>query len=206
MKLPHFRLFFTTLAVGLFFSTGSFLSALSVTVPTFSDLVAKSDEIVRGQVLHVQSRRVTNPAGHELIKTFVTIRPDEMPKGESAPTVVLSFLGGTVKGERFEIPGMPTFRQGDRAWFFIKGNGHSLCPLISGPHGAYREVKDPATGTLRVVRYDGSVMASPEAIVRPPDAAEKIRSASEASVTPATFRAAIYRELGRPAPVLNQVP
>jgi len=205
MQFPQLRLSLFFCLV-LLLSSAAPLSALSVVVPTFSDLVTKSDQIVRGQVVRVESRRTTNAAGYELIKTFVSIRPTEIPKGESSSAVVLSFLGGSVAGEKFEIPGMPKFKKGDRAWFFIKGNGSTLCPLISGPHGAYREVKDPTTNELRVVRYDGSAMASPEAIERPPVNQDSVRSLSASPpLTPAIFRAAIYRELDRlPPPLLQQ--
>jgi hypothetical protein len=206
MPKPPTRLSLFAALLVLWGASGGTLFALSVTVPTFTELVTKSEQIVRGEVIRVESRQVTNAAGFELIKTFVTIRSDEMPKGLPDPEITLSFLGGTVAGETLTVPGMPTFQKGDRGWFFVTGNGHSLCPLISGPYGAYREVKDPTSAALRVVRYDRSVMTSPEAIERPSSNGTDLQARFAAVVTPDVFRAAIYRELGRLGLPSPQIP
>lgn len=55
---------------------------------------------------------------------------------------------------------MPTFRPGQRGWFFIQGNGRVFCPLHYANHGAYLIVRDPADGREQVTRLNGAPLHS----------------------------------------------
>ena len=128
--------------------------AITVEPPTFSALVERAENVVRGEVTHVESRWVDNK-GHRVIKTFVTVKVAETLKGEPAAETVLVFLGGTVDGRSLKVGGMPTFQKNQEAWFFVKGNGRVLCPLIYAHYGAYLIKHDIASGTDTLTRLNG---------------------------------------------------
>ena len=129
--------------------------AITVEPPTFTALVERAENVIRGEVTQVESRWVENK-GHRVIKTFVTVRVAETLKGEPANETVLVFLGGTVDGQTLKVGGMPTFHADQEAWFFVKGNGRVVCPLIYAHHGAYLIKHDVGTGSQTLTRLNGA--------------------------------------------------
>ena len=143
------------LTAGLFLFLCASARAITVEPPTFTALVDRAENVIRGEVTQVESRWVDNK-GHRVIKTFVTVQVAETLKGEPANETVLVFLGGTVDGRTLKVGGMPTFRANQEAWFFIQGNGRVLCPLIYAHHGAYLIKRDIGAGTQTLTRLNGA--------------------------------------------------
>ncbi len=167
-------------------------SAISVNPPTFTTLIEGSDDIVQGTVIDRECRWVTNQAGYQVIKTYLTVHVNESVKGNTANTVTLVFLGGTVGEQTMEIGGMPTFNKGDRGWFFIRGNGRYLCPLAFAHHGAYLLQKNPRDASDRIVKLSGRPLTGIADIGQ-----EHVTSAVnlDQALTSAGFSQAISREM-----------
>lgn len=146
-------------------------------------------------VTDVHSRWVVNSAGHRVIKTFVTVRVDDQMKGATESTKVLEFLGGTVGHQTMEVGGMPRFTKGQRAWFFIRDNGATLCPLIYAHHGAYLLKRDPISPSDRLYRLNGAPLTSIDAIGQSDDHASTAAVVSGPAMSSADFGQAISREL-----------
>jgi hypothetical protein len=172
--------------------------ATTVIPPTFPELVAEAETIVRGTVVAVRSEEFDSPQGRA-IRSFVTLRVERMLKGTPAPTVVLNILGGTQAGRTLRIPGVPEFRVGDRQIVFIADNGRVFCPLIALGHGRYHVRVDATTGREFIARDNGVPMHSTDEIplpLRVPVAAQ-IRSVNGA-LAPAEFEAQIARAVRQP--------
>lgn len=173
-------------------------AAMSVASPSFTDLVETADEIVEGTVADVHSEWVVNAKGYRVIKTFVRLRIFETAKGAPAPERVLSFFGGTVDGETMAIGGMPTFRKGQRGWFFIKDNGSVICPLIFAHHGAYLVTATSATGERAITRLNGLPLRSLAEIGAPESATSTpALIGTAAGMSAADFGLAVSREYER---------
>ena len=91
-----------------FFATAFFLAPLvcvratTVEPPSFSELVADAQLVVRATVTAINSEWAESPQG-KFIRTFVTISVEKHLKGASDPTVVLQFLGGTVSQDNMVV-------------------------------------------------------------------------------------------------------
>ncbi|WP_148218193.1 hypothetical protein [Opitutus terrae] len=187
--LRRFLFLFVSLA-----AAGPFATAMSVRAPSFAALVAESSTIVRARVVSVDSRKVPTPAG-DAIKTFVTLEVARPLKGAADRTVTLSFLGGQVGDERWEIPGMPQFTPGSEEYLFIT-TGSRICPLVGAAHGRYRILPAPATGQPYVARDNYAPLAQVADVSRPLDAAAPAPDPSHA-LSPARFEQLIAGELSR---------
>ena len=178
--------------------TAQFTLAMSVVSPTFTDLVDTADEIMAGTVADVHSAWVVNDKGHRVIKTFVRLRVSETAKGTPTAERVLSFFGGTIDGQTMEIGGMPTFRKGQRGWFFIKDNGKVICPLIFAHHGAYLVTAPSATGERSITRLNGQPLRSLAEIGAPESATSAPTLTGTApGMSASDFGAAVSREFER---------
>lgn len=125
--------------------------ATTVIAPTFPELVAEAECIVRGTVVAVEARAVTTPRG-PAIHTLVTLAVEECMKGTAPRQLTLTLAGGTSGEKSTLIAGMPQFRIGDREILFVQGNGRQFCPLVGFYHGRYRVLTDAATGRDYVAR------------------------------------------------------
>ncbi len=169
--------------------------ALSVVAPTFPELVAEAESIVRGEVTAISCAYVDTPGGERPIKTFVTFRVERTLKGAVPPadTVTLIFLGGTVGADSLEISGMPKFKIGDREIVFVARNGKTFCPLIAAGHGRYRVLRDAATRRDYVARENRTPLESTDDVALPleaPLAAARLKSVSRA-LSPDAFEASV---------------
>jgi hypothetical protein len=177
--------------------------ALSVIPPTFPELVAESESIVRGEVTAISYAYVDTPGGRP-IKTFVSFKVERTLKGSppAANTLTLVFLGGVIGTDSLEIPGMPKFKIGDREIVFIARNGTTYCPLIGAGHGRYRVLRDPATQRDYIARENRTPLESTEEIVLPlgaPAAAARLKSVNRALSTEA-FEASVIQAVASAIP------
>lgn len=174
--------------------------ATSVTPPTFAELVAESQLIVRARVQSVRADWVDSPQGR-VIKTFVTLAVLKPLKGQAPAELTLQLLGGEIDGHGMQVAGMPRFQPGQLEFLFISGNGVRFCPLVGLMHGRYRVLADPATGRDYVARNDGVPLASEHDVQLPqpgPALALPFKRPAEA-LTPLAFEQAITGELLRHA-------
>jgi hypothetical protein len=183
--------------------------ATSVLAPTFAELVAESDSIVRGTVTAVRSETFDSPQGRG-IHTFVTLRVERALKGTPGDSVTLRLLGGTVGPRTLRVVGLPSFAVGQRQLVFFAHNGQTLCPLIGAGHGRYHVVTDPATRRDYIARDNTVPLTSTDEIPLPlagPAVATvtaRVKSAS-AALTLASFETQIADTLDRATP-LSQRP
>jgi hypothetical protein len=166
----------------LAFLAFSMAHATSVVPPTFSELVAEAQTIVRGRVTATECRWVDSPQGRA-IKTYVTFAVLRTLKGTPAETLTLELLGGELDGHGMRVEGMPQFSIGDTEIIFVSGNGMRFCPLIGMMHGRYRVVNDPVSARTYVARNDRVPLAS-EFDVQLPQ--EKVRTATASNAAIST--------------------
>lgn len=143
---------FRLLALTLLLVSGA--HATSVLAPTFAELVAEADCVVRGTVTAVEVRSVATPRG-PAVRTFVTLAVEECAKGTAPQQLTLTLAGGKLGPKSTAIAGMPQFQVGDREILFVQGNGRQFCPLVALYHGRYRVRADAATGRDYVARDNG---------------------------------------------------
>ncbi|MFM7751110.1 MAG: hypothetical protein ACKPB0_11940, partial [Opitutaceae bacterium] len=135
------------------------LRAMSVIPPTFAELVAEADAIVRARVVSLQPYLDRTPAG-EVVRTRVTFDVEATLKGRHQGGLTLEFLGGEVDGRGLRVPGMPTFAPGATELLFVTRQGAGLCPLVAAAHGRYRVLTDRTTGREFIARNDSTPLAS----------------------------------------------
>lgn len=198
LKSPRLRALRVIGLVALLVGWTNSVSAISVTPPTFTDLVDRAELIVDATVADIQAQWVVNAKGYRVIKTFVRLKVAETVKGAPETELNLSFFGGTLDGETMAIAGMPMFRKGQRGWFFIKDNHRVICPLIYAHHGAYLVSSSRDQSPAKVTRLNGSVLHSLDDIGAESHESNALSSAPTAlSLTAADFRIAIKSEYSR---------
>lgn len=168
---------------------------MSVTPPTFSELVGEAATVVRGRVTAIESRKVATPAG-EAIKTFVTFTVDKALKGAPDRSVTLSFLGGQVGDERWEVAGMPEFQVGAEEFLFITPDAR-VCPLVGAMHGRYRVVAAEKSGRAFVARNDHTPLAGVGDVAQPLEPGTARAASAEEALSPEVFEQAIAAEVAR---------
>lgn len=172
----------------------SHLRALTVVPPSFEDLVARAEVVVRTEVLG--SRCVEKGEGpSRRIVTLVHLRVERVLVGKAPAELEIELLGGTVGEESLEVAGMTQFTKGDRDILFIAHNGRSFCPLVGVNHGRFLLVSGDAGAPEWVARSDASplhsvaeirsALGSPSSVVM---AAQSLRSAAAASSDAAPAR------------------
>ena len=174
--------------------------ATSVIPPTFPELVAEADAIVRGRVVDIAARRATAPDGTPVIKTFVTFAVERTLKGAATREVTLEFLGGTLGDESLVVTGMPRFELGTSDYLFIERNGVQFCPLVAVRHGRYRLLRD-AAGREFVARDNAVALTDVTQVVLPlTDLPPALRATGAAgALSPAVFETAVIAEAARAA-------
>jgi hypothetical protein len=195
---PRLRAFLLLFALSVLPSRTAF--ATSVIAPSFAELVAEADSIVRARVIAVRAAWVDNPQGR-VIKTFVTFETLRQLKGPTAPGFTLSFLGGELDGQAMRVAGMPRFEVGQRELLFVTAGSVQLCPLVGLMHGRYRVKEDPASGREYLARNDGVPLTSEHDVQLPQDLnplATRTKSVA-AALSPDFFEQRISAELLRRA-------
>jgi hypothetical protein len=174
--------------------------ATTVVPPSFAELVAQSESIVRGRVTNVRAARVESPHG-SVIKTYVTVAVLKQLKGTPARELTLELLGGELADDALRVEGMPQFAVGRVEILFISGNGVRFSPLVAMMHGRYRVLTDPATSREYIARNDGVPLESEHEVQLPQTGnvlEQRLKSAAVA-LTPAAFEQRITTEISRRA-------
>jgi len=171
MKPSAIRFAFQTARIGGCLIAGLVLisnsaRATSVIPPQFSELVGKSDYVVRAVVKSVSSElRTSGP--HRHILTFVTLEVREVIRGTPPQPLVLQMLGGKVGNDEMVIEGAPKFGVGDEDILFVHGNGRQLNPLVALMHGRYPIKHEPGTGREYLTRSNGALLLSEQDVAKP---------------------------------------
>ena len=195
--MPNLRLVIAVTAA-LF---GSIAHALTVRPPTFEELVAQSETIVRAEATGSRCEWWDSPRGR-MIVTYVKFRVDTALKGAAGGGFELRQLGGQMGEERMVIEGLPQFGAGDRDYLFFAGNGRMMCPLVAIPHGRYPVVRDAASQTDFVARADGTPLTAVGDVARSlseTGARPVLEQMKQAPMRASEFEAAIRTELKRQA-------
>ena len=155
---------------------------MSVIAPTFAQLVAESETIIRGTVTAIRSEEFDSSQGRG-IRTLVTLRVERALKGTPTNTVTLSFLGGTVGKRTLRVVGMPAFEVGRRQIVFFARNGTTLCPLIAAGHGRYHIVTEATSGREIVTRDNLLPLSSTDEIALPLVSSSVVNATSRVTAT-----------------------
>lgn len=177
------------------------IRAVTVVAPTFPELVASADTIVRATVTARRCEMRSTSQGRAIF-TITTLRVESRLKGTGTESLELTQLGGEIGEERMVIPGLPRFAEGDRDILFIAGNGRTYCPLVGAPHGRYPIVTEAKSGLHFVMRADGRPLDSTTAVVSPLGAEPSEGASASAATLPLSleqFEAAIREEVNRQA-------
>ncbi|HEY4246828.1 MAG TPA: hypothetical protein VGM64_08230 [Lacunisphaera sp.] len=158
---------FVRMALALLFFAGSRLGATTVIPPDFDQLVNDSDYIIRAVVKSVDSEYQTTNSGGKKIVTKVALDVKEVIAGTPPNDVVLEILGGRVGNERMVVEGAPNFKVGDEDILFVRGNGHTIVPLVAMMHGRYPIMRDAATGRKYMARENRVPLADTAEISQP---------------------------------------
>ena len=179
--------------------------ATSVIPPTFPELVAEAEAIVRGRVMDISFRRTSTPDGTPVIKTHVTFAVERTLKGPERQEITLELLGGTIGDESLVVTGMPRFELGSTEYLFVERNGFQFCPLVAVRHGRYRLLRDKA-GREFVARDNAVPLTDVGEVVLPLAVLPNVvRSASTAgALAPAAFETAISAEVSRTTPAARE--
>ena len=130
-------------------------AAMTVVDRDFADLVDRAEQIVVGTVAAVENGE--NERGGPM--TFVTFDELTILKGDVEPPFVLQLHGGTARdGVVMHVPDLPSFRVGERAVLFVRGNGQDFCPLVVIWQGRFEVRHDAERGIEVVERHDGTVV------------------------------------------------
>ena len=187
-------------AVVLLAST-SVSHAMSVIAPTFDQLVAAADVVVRGVVTDVRCINVDTPQG-VAIQTVVTLRVERGLKGNSGAEVTLHLLGGKMGARTLTVLGMPQFQVGQREIVFMGKDGQTICPVLAGGHGRYHVRHDASEDRDYVVRDNDAPLTSTDDIAQPLEQNTPRVSALRRPMTPDEFEARIAAAVGHtPTPV-----
>ena len=134
------------------------VGAISVMAPTFQELVAEAQTVFVGEVTATQTLW-TGTGAERTIVTNVTFAVESTLKGAGASVRVLRFLGGTVDDQTLSVPGIPTFKVGDRAVLFVTSDVNAISPLVGVMHGRFPLTK-ASDGHEYVALHDGRVFSS----------------------------------------------
>ena len=114
-----------------------------------AELARTSHAIVVGRVEDTQSH--WNAARTKIV-TDVRVTVDESLKGDGAPTLVLTQLGGEVDGARYNVPGCPVFRKGEEALLFVWRDAQGRSQVNGMAQGKFDITTDAATSEKMVQR------------------------------------------------------
>jgi hypothetical protein len=107
------------IALSLSLLVVGYSSATTVVLHGTADLLEKSETVVRGTVTSVQARMHQE---HQFIYTYVTLRVDEVLKGQSSlagSSITLQELGGQVDDLIHHVPGVPVYEEGEEVLSFV---------------------------------------------------------------------------------------
>jgi hypothetical protein len=182
LVFPGARVLIGALAVAFALFLAPSSRAMSVVPPTFAELVAEADTVVRGVVTSIRTEEFDSPQGRG-VHTLVTLSVERALKGSPGESVTLTLLGGTVGKRTLKVVGMPRFEVGQRQIVFFAHNGSVLCPLIAAGHGRYHVKTDAATQRDYVTRDNLVPLSSTDEIPLPLEStaiAARVKSSADA--------------------------
>jgi hypothetical protein len=116
------------------------------------EVIKHADAVVVGTVARQSCAR--DAARPKIIVTKVTLTNLTVLHGtHKGAELTLSFAGGRLGTERVLVPGMPTFKDGERVVLFVGLNRGWYCPVVGWHQGRFNIEKDKATG--RMIVLDG---------------------------------------------------
>jgi hypothetical protein len=138
--------------------------ATSVVMLTDEELILDSRVIVTGTVKTVFSAWNDE---HNIIYTYVEVRPDRFLKGDlNTKRIVLKQLGGTVGGSGMRISGQPQFLSGQRVLLYLSAAPDGTLRTAHIFMGAYSITTNTATQSDWVTRdvdaAEVSILARPD--------------------------------------------
>lgn len=110
---------------------------------SLDELVGLSTSVVLGQCTQKQS--FWNE-GRTKIFTEVTVRVDELVKGESPAETVITIPGGRVGNTIYEVSDMPVFVEGEEVLVFLWQHPSGKELVTGAAQGVFSVVKDEVTG------------------------------------------------------------
>jgi len=159
--------------------------ALTTVKPMFySEIVAKSDQIVIGKVTRSTSRY---EHGKQTIRTYVTLANLTIKKGPSVQTLTLRFEGGQIGGDHLAVAAMPKLKVGSRYLLFVRGNGKHISPITGFYQGCFEIVKRGSREVM--LNTDGLELTSvkKDRFVFAPKPGPKVEAATAPPVGPGNF-------------------
>jgi hypothetical protein len=108
------------LVVLLAFFLSNSVEATTIERLNLDTLVKKSNRIVIGKV---RSSRTYWSSDRKLILTSTTIDIEETVKGQGAPTVEITTIGGKIGDLTLHVAGMPQFEKDENAVVFVEKSG-----------------------------------------------------------------------------------
>jgi hypothetical protein len=148
------------------FLVGVIAHGTTVVPPKFTELVGKSDYIVRAMVKAVTSELRNDGSGRHII-TKVELAVIEIISGNPPQPLVLQMLGGKVGRDEMVVEGAPKFKVGDEDILFVRGNGRLLSPLFGMMYGRYPIKRDAATGREYMTRSNGAPLVNESEVETP---------------------------------------
>lgn len=192
-------IFFRLLALAACALSPLLVRATSILPPTFDELVAEADTIVRGTVAEVRCVTVETSRG-PAIHTLVTLQVERALKGSAAETVTLRLLGGTVGKRTLTVDGLPQFHAGQRTVVFFANNHRTMCPVIGARHGRFLIERDAATNTDVVLRDNRRPLTSVEDVPLPFAPPVAARALSAPALSLGAFEASVSSALQKTVP------
>ena len=99
-------------------------TALSASSPAFPvsipDRVRGSEQVVVATISELRATYQSNRFGDQLIVSHAKLQVQERLKGDSAQSVDVDILGGTIGDVTLDVSSMPHVKNGDRAVFFLE--------------------------------------------------------------------------------------
>jgi len=177
--------------------------ATSVVPPEFDELVNQADYIVQAIVVSVTPDARPRASGTASIHSLVNLQVERTIAGKPPSPLVLDILGGTVGDRELRVTGAPRYEVGERAVFFVQGNGRQIHPLVRMMHGLYPLDKDGSTGRTYVARADHSPLNDVREVSRPMGERTSVSAplgvrATDAALTPEQFEATIKAHVTNP--------
>lgn len=162
--------------------------AAVVIVPDFDRLVARAELVAVTEV--VDTRAVwRQTADGSFIVTLVDFEVLDVLKGRASTRLTLEFLGGAIGGVALHVPGMPSFRTGDRDVLFVESvTRAAISPLVGFAHGRFRVARS-GDGLEHVTTYNGRPFTAVGTATQP-------LTASDAAMSLRDFAAEIRRRAG----------
>jgi hypothetical protein len=121
---------------------------------SFDKIVTQSDIIFSGKVINIESHVVENDRA-KIPYTFVTVSVQDKIKGDIRGDVyTIKLLGGKIQGTGYElrVGDMPTFKQGQEVFLFLKKGENSHSPVVGFSQGKFTIKTDSKTGKKQI--YD----------------------------------------------------